>query len=50
MEILVSMESRQTFNIRSVSAVKFGEVHRDFTEAAMLAENPFSFDQVFICH
>ena len=44
------MESRQTFNIRSVIAVKFGEVHRDFTEAAMLAENPFSFDQVFICH
>jgi hypothetical protein len=44
------MESIQTFNIRSVIAVKFGEVHRDFTEAAMLAENPFSFDQVFICH
>ena len=50
LEILVSIGSRLTFNIRSVSAVKFGEVHRDFTEAAMLAENPFSFDQVFICH
>lgn len=34
-----------TFNIRCESADDFSEVFRRFTEAALVAENSFSFDQ-----
>ena len=42
------MESRLTFNIRCESADEFGEVQWDFTEAANLAEDSFSFDPEII--
>ena len=41
LEILVSLESRLTFNIRCESADEFGEVHRDFTVAADWPRFPF---------
>ena len=41
LEILVSLESRLTFNIRCESADEFGEVHQDFTEAADWPRIPF---------
>ena len=37
----MSMESRLRFNIRCESADEFGEVHRDFTEAAIWPRIPF---------
>ena len=46
MEILVSMGNVLTFNIRCESADDFSEVFGRFTEAAYMAENPFSFDPV----
>ena len=44
------MESRLTFNIRCESANDFSEVFRRFTEAALVAENSFSFDPLLISH
>ena len=37
----MSLESRQTFNIRCESADEFGEGHQDFTEAADWPRIPF---------
>ena len=37
-------------NIRCESADDFSEVFRRFTEAALVAENSFSFDPLLISH
>ena len=43
------MESRLMFNNRCESADDFSEVFGRFTEAALVAENSFSFDPLLIC-
>jgi hypothetical protein len=50
LEILVSIGNVLTFNIRCESADDFSEVFGRFTEAALVAENSFSFDPLLICH
>ena len=44
------MGNRLTLNIRCESADDVAEVFRRFTEAALVAENSFSFDPLLICH
>ena len=42
------MGNRLTFDIRCESADEVAEIVRKFTEAAFVAENPFSFDPEII--